>query len=263
MGQYLRSSLLLFGSFAFGYNVTTLLHELGHMLALWADGGKLDRIVLHPFSWSYTYFASASHHQGIMTAAGPLFGALAGLVLVGLVYRRRNAWLVPLLVAGVCSIVGNGTYLCIDCIMQAGGDATSLVGMGAPWSVVFYTALLILLTGLGVSFVLPARVGIGSDHGLLMRIAVLYSGIGTYFVCMFMHNLFLDRDAMVFWLVYSLVFMAVLTVMAALSVRLKSRPAPQEKTTAPFPNWPATLFALLLGLGTVAIELLLYQWRAH
>jgi len=255
VGQYARSSLLLLGSFALGFNATTLLHEVGHVLSLWAIGGRVDRIALHPFSWSYTFFASAPKYPAFVTASGSLFGVLSGLVLVAVVRRLRAAWTAPVLAAGVCCVVGNGTYLCIDSIMQGGGDATSLVRAGAPWGVVFYVALLILLVGFELSFMLLPRVGVGDSVSLTGRMAVLCCGVGAYFIGMFVHNLIWDRAAFVFWLGYSVIFMAVLTVMTLLSVRLKPRNQAMYSGGNGYPSWVSAICVFLLGSFVVALEL--------
>ena len=63
--------------------VAVLLHELGHILATWRLGGKIETIVLGPLgSWQTSNLVREPHHEVIAAMAGPLAN-LVGMVACG------------------------------------------------------------------------------------------------------------------------------------------------------------------------------------
>ncbi len=128
----LKKSLMLLGSFAFGFNASHAIHELGHDLATWATGGCVTGIRLHPFSWSKIFYEEPLASLLLVEWAGVVFASACGLLLLALIRRWQGAWTVPLAMTGLCTLVVNGLYLTIDCLSLAGGDATSIVSHGTP-----------------------------------------------------------------------------------------------------------------------------------
>jgi len=256
--QYLRSSLLLLGAFAFGFNGLNLLHELGHVLAFRLTGASVDRVVIHPFGLSYVQSPSSLTHPVFVFAAGMLFSVAVGLLLVALARYVGSAWIAPVLVTGVCCVLGNGVYYLVTIFLRARGDATKLVSLGVSWSLVVEIALCLALGGLVLSLYLLPAVGLRRSHGLLMRLAVVWSGMGPYFLAMTLHNIFWNRKWFRFWSAYAILFMAVMTVMPVLSMRLKLGAA-SDRPESRHPTWPVTIGVLALGLGTVALALLIYD----
>jgi Peptidase M50B-like len=72
--RILKLSIFLFGSFSFSWVLGTVFHELGYAIAMWVTGGKVSRITINPFSWSYTYYASSPRYPAFSSWAGMLLG---------------------------------------------------------------------------------------------------------------------------------------------------------------------------------------------
>jgi hypothetical protein len=105
-------------------------HELGHVVAAWATGGKVIQVVLHPLAISRT---DLSPNPSPLTVAwaGPLVGvaiprALAGLARLMAPHLRPYADFF----AGFC-LIANGAYIGLGAFNSI-GDAGDLLRHGAP-----------------------------------------------------------------------------------------------------------------------------------
>ena len=146
-------------------------HEVGHVLAAWAGGERVERVVLHPLTISRTD-ASHDRHPLLVVWGGPLVGVslpLAALAITGWV-RRRWSYLLRFF-AGFC-LVANGAYLGVGSF-EGVGDAGDLFRYGAPrWTLIAFglvtvPAGLFLWHGLGPDF------GLGEAKGRVDRRAAV------------------------------------------------------------------------------------------
>ena len=112
-------------------------HEVGHCLGAIATGAKVDAVVIPPVGISRTDF-SGSTWPVVAVWAGPVFGALAPLVLLaplGFVGRRMGH--VLRFFVGFC-LVANGAYIGGGAFLPA-GDCRELLRHGAsPWQLVAF-----------------------------------------------------------------------------------------------------------------------------
>ena len=123
-------------------------HECGHVLAAWAAGGTVQRVVLHPLTISRTD-VSPNPHPLIVAWGGPIFGVVAPLVLLAASksYRTRCTQFLRFF-AGFC-MVANGAYIGAGSFYEI-GDAGDLLRHGAPrWSL-FGFGMITLAAGLWV-----------------------------------------------------------------------------------------------------------------
>src|SRR4051795_10051502 len=85
-------------------------HELGHVLAAWAGGEEVYRVVLHPLTISRTD-ASHDRHPLLVVWGGPLLGSLLPLGALAVTRLILSRWSYLLrFFAGSCLVV-NGAYL--------------------------------------------------------------------------------------------------------------------------------------------------------
>lgn len=110
-----------------------VLHEAGHVLGALATGGKVTKVVLHPFAISRTDVLP-NPVPLVVVWAGPLLGTVIPLGLF-FVARQTN-WQAAFLVrffAGFCA-VANGLYIGAGSF-QGIGDAGEMLQLGSPrWS---------------------------------------------------------------------------------------------------------------------------------
>jgi hypothetical protein len=215
--ELLRSALLLFGSFAFGYNASIVLHELGHAAGYWLTGGTVEHIIIHPFSWSRCIGSSVSAYPGFTTWAGVLFGTLMGLLLVVGSWRWRSPFAVLPIMTGVVSCIHNGLYLVYDCLAHTGGDANILVLYGTPRALVIAVGLLMVGVGVILGVMCLPLIGIRPSDGIKSRSLVLFGGLLPYGIAEFVYDLLYDRQGLGEWVAYWVIIIAVIVLVAVLT----------------------------------------------
>src|SRR4051812_18136905 len=68
-----------------------VVHEAGHVLAAWAGGEAVERVVLHSLAISRTD-TSHDHHPLLVVWGGPVLGGLLPLVALGLTRALLPRW---------------------------------------------------------------------------------------------------------------------------------------------------------------------------
>src|SRR5262245_31166479 len=105
-------------------------HEAGHVLAVRLTGGRVERVVLHPFTISRTDLAE-NPEPLLVTWAGPLFAVTAPLLAWGVAAAVRvpGAFVLRFF-AGFC-LIANGLYIGVGSLDRV-GDCGDLLRHGAP-----------------------------------------------------------------------------------------------------------------------------------
>jgi hypothetical protein len=105
-------------------------HELGHVTGLWATGGRVAKVVLHPLTISRTD-PGLDPQPLVVVWAGPLVGSLLPVVAVALARLARLPGTHFLrFFAGFC-LIANGCYIGVG-VFDPVGDARELLRLGAP-----------------------------------------------------------------------------------------------------------------------------------
>lgn len=105
-------------------------HELGHILTGIATGAEIDRVILNPFRFSMTQFAS-NPHPHLTTWGGPILGVLIGAGLPILLGLRLKSARASLLIVAAFVMVANGLYIGLGAFHPI-ADASDLVHHGSP-----------------------------------------------------------------------------------------------------------------------------------
>lgn len=106
-----------------------LVHEFGHMLAAWATGGTVQRIVFHPLAISRTD-VSPNPSPLVVAWAGPIVGSLLPALAAGVCrWLRLHARPYVEFFAGFC-LIANGLYIGVGSF-EGVGDAGDLLRLGA------------------------------------------------------------------------------------------------------------------------------------
>lgn len=121
----------------FAWFAMQAVHELGHVVAAWATGGKVERVVMHPLTISRTDVAP-NPRPLLVAWAGPIVGVLIPLILAGLcrIFRHGPRRFCDFF-AGFC-LIANGAYIGVGSFMAI-GDAGDLLRHGAPqWTLIAF-----------------------------------------------------------------------------------------------------------------------------
>jgi hypothetical protein len=105
-------------------------HEFGHVAALWATGGTVAKVVLHPLTISRTD-AGLDPHPVPVIWAGPFAGVVLPLAAAALarMFPFAGSHLLRFF-AGFC-LIANGCYLGVG-FFDPVGDARELLRLGVP-----------------------------------------------------------------------------------------------------------------------------------
>lgn len=208
--------LTVLGSYAFAYCTAAALHELGHALAAWLSGGKVQAMRIDPFGGSFVQVVPDSHP--ILThSAGFILGPLASLAIV----RRRDqlpAWLAPAAIA-LCTIglLSCAFYLLVGAALDV-GDVRALARLGVPRFALVASGLALLLGGALAASVSLQAFGVGADASIAYRAAILIVGVGPYLLLATAVRAAREESGAEFWTIASLAGLSVAPVLAATSV---------------------------------------------
>lgn len=247
----IRAALLLFGSFAFGYNAATALHELGHVLAAWMTGGRVQALHLHPFTTSYTNI-SPDPSPLLTHAAGVTLGPLAGLACIALGRRFEGTYAVPLYTTGVATFATSGIYLVVGTLTGA-GDARVLLDLGMPALGLLLAGGALVAAAFRLALPVVSLLGLSPGDSMWRRLLVLELGIVPYLLAMLAWHVLFNREGLrpssgfLGAGVVLVGLMALLPVGGSLSLRPQSPASP--------PSLRATAVALALGAAFVLGEL--------
>lgn len=150
-----------------------VVHELGHVLAAWATGGVVTKVVLHPLAISRTD-VTGSLHPLVVIWAGPIVGVvLPSIVLFVWRWRKLPAAYLVQFLAGTC-LVANGAYLGVGSFGGI-GDAGELLRLGTPIVVLWLFGMVACPIGFWLWNGLGPNFGLGAAQGVVDRRAALTS----------------------------------------------------------------------------------------
>lgn len=115
-------------------------HELGHIVAAKAVGGKIDHLALHPLTISHTD-VGPNKNPLLVVWTGPLMGTLLPLTVWGAAecVRFSQAFLLRFF-AGFC-LVANGVYISIGSFFMIGDPAEMLRNDSPHWTLLAFGAV--------------------------------------------------------------------------------------------------------------------------
>ena len=138
-----------------------LVHECGHVLAAYASGGSVERVVLSPMIISRTDLAT-NPHPLFVAWSGALFGAVVPVILAALLRKTSIAYLLWGL-AGFC-LIANSIYLGAGALEGYGDAGDILRHGGEPWQLIVF-ALLTAPAGLYAWHRVSTAFGFGEGKG--------------------------------------------------------------------------------------------------
>ena len=189
-----KLALHLAGSVAFGCVAAIALHEAGHVLVILGWGGEVTEIQLQPFTRSVVTYniPVTAPHFGI-SAAGIFMGILGGAAFLASLKTSRSPYALPLAMAGVASLLGNGLYLVLgSSILKGFGDPGRMIALGCPAQGLFAVGICCLAAG-GWAFMrsLPLT-GLSPDMDHWRRDGVLLGGVFPYLTGIVIYNSIYD-----------------------------------------------------------------------
>ncbi len=143
------------------------IHELGHVLGAWLTGGRVERVVLHPLSFSRTDLAH-NPHPLIVVWAGPVVGVLLPQIvwLAAERFKLPGAFVLRFF-AGFC-LLANGLYIGVGSFDKV-GDCGELLRNGAHVWQLWLFGLVTAPLGLRLWHGLGPKFGLGNEPQAVSR----------------------------------------------------------------------------------------------
>ena len=224
---------------------------------MWITGGKVSRITINPFSWSYTYYGSSPHFPAFSTWSGVVLGSILGLILFLIAIRKPTPYLFPFVLTGILPILKGGGYYLVDILVGHQGDATDLVQSGTPKFVVLGAGTLWIILGLYLMIRFINLSGIRPEDPFVNRLVIFGFGILPYFQLSALYTIvFLPEDLME---EIATIFLAIalVTFVAFASSKLHQHKKTALKITI---EWKHAVYALVLGISAIVIPFLIFSY---
>ena len=149
----------IFALIVFSWLGMMAVHELGHVLAAVASGGRIQKVILFPVTFSRTD-VSPNPMPLLVCWSGILVGAILPAACWSIVCRIQSPWVAMLrFFAGFC-LVANGGYLLGGTAMNE-ADVADLLRMGTPRWVPIVASGIMLSLGLCMWHGLGPGIGFG------------------------------------------------------------------------------------------------------
>ncbi|MCP4177698.1 MAG: hypothetical protein GY756_08020 [bacterium] len=121
-----------------------VIHEFGHIISVLIFGGKINKLIL--YSWKFTYtIRSGSLHPLIDLWAGPVIGVLIPLIFY-LIARKLRVGFFWGMFSGFC-LIANGIYIGIGWINKI-GDTKEMINLGSPIYFMLIFSIVCTVSGL-------------------------------------------------------------------------------------------------------------------
>ena len=259
--RYLKLALHLGGASAFGCVAAIALHEAGHIIVILRCGGTVTGIQLQPFTRSVvTYSIPASAPLLWIAAAGVIMGAAGSFFILAVLRACRSAYALPLVMAGVASLLGNGLYLVLgSTVLNGFGDPGRMIALGVPAAGLFAAGSgLVAWGGLAFMRFLPLT-GIHPGMPPLTRAGILLGGAFPYLSGIIIYNSIYDFSRLIRYCIFIVMILGMVLLGGWLSGRLSARLFKGLYPVLPV-RWRHAWTAVALGAGVVAAELC--SWAA-
>jgi hypothetical protein len=174
-------SALMMASYTFGFNFHNIVHEFGHSVAIWIQGGRVHGLVLHPFLACYSPSTAVPNHL-LLYAGGALFGGATTMLLPMLAWRHRTPYMMPLVMTCSAGLITTSKRMLLAPFTTSSTDYHFLIDLGVPSAVILVWGLLYLTVGVAVLVLFLPLVGISHDQEFLPRLIVLESVALPYLI---------------------------------------------------------------------------------
>jgi hypothetical protein len=146
-----------------------VVHESGHVVGAWLTGGKVERIVAHPLTFSRTDL-SQNPRPLLVAWAGPVGGCLFPFGAFGLAFLCRMPGLYLLQFFAAFCLIANGAYIGVGSFLGA-GDAGDLLRHGAATWQLWAFGLAAAPLGLYLWHNQGSHFGLGKAKGKVQPVA--------------------------------------------------------------------------------------------
>jgi len=255
--RFVKSILLLAGSFTFAFLLGEMVHEFGHYFGHLVYGNPNNvQVQLDPFGGSRIMGVTSLSDKviGVTSATGPLFNLLLAVTCLLLQWRIRRPVLLPFLLWGPIAMIQEGVNFSLG-MMTPGGDAQWITAMGMPKLILVLIGSFLLIAGLKTISLLLPLTNMERAFPFKDKFLIVLLGMCSLIFIRFIHSVVASPTSIVENLV-PLIF----SLLLAAFVVLLYKPTGEITHTEKFKPVARSVTAFSLTLGISLFLFQLFMW---
>jgi hypothetical protein len=189
MGDLINRVLLILGSYSFTVPVVSLIHEIGHIMAMYSVGITRYTLVINPFTESYAtpWVSLPAEHLLYISISGMVLQTVVFAFVGWALWRSRSVFMLPLMMCLPMSLINVGSYLLMGSVVD-GSDVMLMVGAGVPSIMIQWSGIILLVLGLwAFTRILPVA-GFRKTDSMLDVFLPVFLGTGIYSLAMLVYG---------------------------------------------------------------------------
>ena len=190
--------LLILGSYAFSVVFVSFIHEVGHILAMFSVGVTQFSLMINPFTESYAMPLAHIPTERLLYLAvsGMVFQTIFFIIIGLLVWKKRSALMLPLMMCLPMSFINVGSYLLMGNLFD-GSDVVLIVDAGVPILLVQIVGAVSLIIGIWVFTSLLSVAGFRKTDSGIEVFLPIFLGTGIYSMAMLVYGYFSGNGTMI------------------------------------------------------------------
>ena len=178
-----RMMVLVMGASVFAYLFGVVVHEFGHSVGAAIVDVPVEGIVLHPFGLSYNDYGDirgvSRLRLGVESAAGPVLNLFAGVGVSLVVWGRRSARWLPVVMWGPLALVQEGVAMIIGLVdyPDVESDWVRVMNAGVPPAMIGLAVAVLLVAGSVWLLLLMPLAGISAEDPYWTKLLVFLAGV--------------------------------------------------------------------------------------
>ena len=217
----LRISILFFLSYVFGVSFHNIIHELGHAITVWIQGGKVTGFYFHPYNSCYNSSTYVPNHL-LLYSGGAFFGLPLTILFMLIALKYRSPILFPLIVTGTYGFFSTGIWMLKSIITpEIQTDYTYMIELGTPGFLMLIIGIIYISFGLLARIFFLPLAGIDFKTNYRTRFAVYIAGILPWYVLHGLFNLIVNDFPVIRIIYFLLPVFFVITFEAYISLPLQ------------------------------------------
>ena len=242
-----QSSLLFFLSYAFGVVLHCMIHEFGHAISIWIQGGRMTGFFFHPFNSCLNSSTYVPNHI-LLYAGGAFIGLPLTIIFMIVALKKKSPVMFPFIVAGTFGFLSSGIWM-LKSLSRPDifTDYTSMIKLGVPEIVMVLAGIIYISFGLLARIFFLPLAGITHETNYPQRLSVYLLGVIPWYLLLGLFNIVYKQYALI-----SLVSLLIPVVLYTLFEALISLPLQKKvRLFKLMPNKTVTnehLIAIVIGI---------------
>jgi len=216
-----RAIILFFLSYVFGVVFHNIIHELGHAITIWIQGGTVTGFFFHPFDSCYNSSTYVPNHL-LLYSGGAFIGLPLIILLLLVALKYKSPLMFPIIVAGVYGLISSGIWM-LKSIMapEFATDYTYMIDLGTPAFLMPIIGIIYISFGFLVRIFFLPLAGIDYKATYGTRFTVYLEGIIPWFILNGLYNIVINKFPIIsiVYLLIAILFYIILEVLISLPLQ--------------------------------------------